>query len=172
MLISTPCSIRCVAKAWRRLCTVACLPMPAASTAAAQAAFRVDGSSGFSPVRPGNSQGRRGRSISQLGPQDPEQLRRQHHIALLAALAISHVDHHATAVDVFNAQPYDLTGTQACSVRGCERDTISPARNRLEKGGDLLWAQDHGKRFGSARIGNALGKVFASQCDAIEKAQR
>ena len=38
-----------------------------------------------------------------ISPQDPEQLRRQHHIALLAALAVDHVDDHAGAVDVVSA---------------------------------------------------------------------
>src|SRR5262249_36940046 len=76
------------------------------------------------------------------------------------------------AVDVVRAQAYDLAGTQTGGISGRERHTIPAALHRLEKSGDLLRAQDHRKRFGPARIGDALGKVLASQRDAKEEAQR
>jgi len=73
-----------------------------------------------------------------IGSQDPEQRGRQHHIALLAAFAIGHMNGHAGAVDVLNPQPYHLTGSNARGVGGGERDTIPPDRDRLQERSDLL----------------------------------
>ena len=45
-----------------------------------------------------------------VGAQDAEQLRRQHHVAILRALAVTHQDDAAGAVDVLDPQSRDLRG--------------------------------------------------------------
>src|SRR5262249_54167568 len=104
-----------------------------------------------------------------IGPQDPEERRRQHYITLLAALAVDHMNDSAGAVDVVNAQPHDLGGTQARGICSRERYTTPPHRDRLQKGGDLLRAQDHRNCLATAGVRNALRKILAAQRDAIEK---
>jgi hypothetical protein len=68
----------------------------------------------------------------------------------------------------YEAQISDAFREQCMPSPPPGRSDPSPL-NRLQKGGDLLWAQNHRNRFGSARIGNALGDVLASRCDAIKK---
>ena len=54
MRMSTPLSNRCVAKLWRRTCTLTGLSSPATAAANRQAACRTVGSIGLSGARPGN----------------------------------------------------------------------------------------------------------------------
>ena len=100
MRMSVPLSSRWVAKLWRRVCTRhAALPgRPLrAPTGRRPAAWST--LTGRSPVAAGKEPVRRP-GQPPVGPQDRQQLRRQHDVAVLAALALLDPDHHPAAVDV------------------------------------------------------------------------
>src|SRR5262245_50760342 len=54
--------------------------------------------------------------------QDAEKRLREHHVAILAALALADADGHASAVDVGDLQADDLGEAQAGGVEGHEDD--------------------------------------------------
>src|SRR5215467_1855149 len=106
MVISTLCSMRCVAKACRKQWRVACLLMPVAASRVENGRIEwlVTSAPRKQPIT--------GTFNLPVCPQYSEQLRGQHHVALLATLAVHDVDDHTGAVYVLNAQ-HDLARTQA-----------------------------------------------------------
>ena len=89
---------------------------------------------------PGNSQPC-GRATLPPVAQQLEQLRRQHRVAVLAALALLDPDQHALAVDVGDLQRDDLGDAQARAIGDAQRRLVLEARRRLEQARDLLRAQ-------------------------------
>ena len=107
-----------------------------------------------------------------VDPQDAQKLRRQHHGAVLAALAMLDTDHPATAVDVADLQPDGLRGTQAGGVgRGQGRARLQ-ARHRLQKANNLVGAQHHRQRARRAGIDDPLRNLGMAQRHAVEEPQR
>src|SRR5207253_617970 len=63
----------------------------------------------------------RGRSLhSPPRSEQLQQLRREHHVAILLALPLVDPNDHAAAIDVSRSQMEDLRNTQACRVAGRE----------------------------------------------------
>ena len=97
--MSVPLSRRCVAKLWRKRVQRDALGQPRRldrRPAGRMQDRRVDrmiivAAGEQERLRPGEAP---------IGAQDAEQLRRQHHVAVLPALAVTHQDHAAGAVDV------------------------------------------------------------------------
>src|SRR3974390_2865559 len=58
----------------------------------------------------------RGRSSLPPLPQQLQDLRRQHHVPVLAALRLHDADNSLFAVDVTRPQPYHLTGPQPATI--------------------------------------------------------
>src|ERR1700728_1724478 len=50
---------------------------------------------------------------SPVRAQDAEKLRRQHHVAVLRALAVTHQNDATAAVDILDSEPCDLRGSQS-----------------------------------------------------------
>ena len=67
---------------------------------------------------------------------------REHHLAVLAAFALTNPDGHPTAVDVGDTQPDDLGDPQAGGVRGHQDGAMLEAGDPLEELRDLVEAQD------------------------------
>jgi hypothetical protein len=58
-----------------------------------------------------------------IGTPDTKQLRRPHHGAILGALAVTDLNHHALAVDVGDLQSHRLRTTQSCGTGVRQRRT-------------------------------------------------
>ena len=86
----------------------------------------------------------------------PQQLRRQHDVAVLAALAVLDPDHHPAAVDVADLQADRLGGAQPRRIGRRQRGAGLQARHRLEKAHHLVGAQHHRQLARLAGIGDAL----------------
>src|SRR6202040_2777108 len=77
------------------------------------------------------------------GSQQIEEMRRQHHKAILAALALLDADDHAGAVDVANLERDDLRGAQSRPIGNAQRRLVLEARRSIQEAGYLLRAQHH-----------------------------
>ena len=73
-------------------------------------------------------------------------MRRQHHVAILAPLALLDTDQHALAVDVGHLQRHDLRHAQACAVGDAERGLDLEAGRGFEETRHLFLAQ-HDRRL-------------------------
>ncbi|MFM0167020.1 hypothetical protein PQR39_42185 [Paraburkholderia sediminicola] len=62
-------------------------------------------------------------------PQDLEQPRRQHHIAILTIFTLIHANHHALAINIGDLQVHDFRHAQPAHA------TEMPARHELVHGG-------------------------------------
>ena len=106
-----------------------------------------------------------------VGAQDAEQLRRQHHVAVLAALAVPHQDDATRAVDVLDSKPRDLRGPQPRRIGCRQRRAALQARHGFEKSHDLVGAEHDRQLARLPRIGDALGNVCLAERDAVEETQ-
>ena len=74
-------------------------------------------------------------------PQHIEQIRRQHHVAILAALPLVDADHHLGAVDVADLERHHLGGAQAAAVGKAQQQPVLEAGSGVEQAPDLLGAE-------------------------------
>jgi hypothetical protein len=81
-------------------------------------------------------------SVVPVPPQDLEQPRRQHHIAILTIFTLIHANHHALAINIGDLQVHDFRHAQPGRVGGHQDRALLEAGDRLEEGGDLRQAQD------------------------------
>ena len=143
--ISTPCSSRWVAKLCRSVCGDTRLVIPAAWAAArtTRPSWRAD--SGSTGLRPGNSQppgsSRLRRRPSRHQAQQFEQLRRQHRVAVLVALAALDAQQHPLGIDIADLERNNLRDAQPGAVRGGERCLVLWRRCRLQQQRHLLDAE-------------------------------
>ena len=107
-----------------------------------------------------------------IGAQHREELRRQHDVAVAAALALVDADQHAAAVDVGEFQAHHFRHAEPGGIGGHQRSAMLQARRRREKPDHLLGAQDHRQLPALARVGNALDHYGATERNAVEEAQR
>ena len=112
----------------------------------------------------------RGPDFPPVGAQDNEQLRREHDVAISAALALFNPDQHAAAVDVGDFQMHDLGYSEPGGIGGHQRGAVFQARHRRQKPRNLVDAQDHRQLPTLACIGNALDHRSAAERDAVEEA--
>ena len=107
-----------------------------------------------------------------VAAQNPQQLRRQHDIAVLAALALLDPDHHPTAVNVGDLEHHHFRHAQAGGVNRGERRAALQARDRLQKAHHLVGAQHDRQLLRLARIGDALRNRRLTERHPVEKTQR
>ena len=107
-----------------------------------------------------------------VDPQDAQKLRRQHHGAVLAALAMLDTDHPATAVDVADLQPDGLRGAKTCCVGRRQGRARLQARHRLQETDNLVGAENHRQRARRAGIHDPLRNLGMAQRHAVEEPQR
>ena len=117
---SVPDSSRWVAKLWRSVWTVTCLPKPAARRAAGADLAHAAGGEG--PI----GHGAREEEVARpgglpVGAEDLQQPRGEHDVAVLLPLAAADADDHARAVDVLDAQAGDLGDPQPGGIGGHEQ---------------------------------------------------
>ena len=103
-------------------------------------AIELAGRERVDPVLPGKQPALRPRLLPP-GAQQRKQVRGEHHVAILAPLALLDPDDHAGAVDVGDLERDDLRGAQARPVGHAQRRPVLEARRRLQQARDLLGAQ-------------------------------
>ena len=86
-----------------------------------------------------------------IAAQDAEQLRRQHDVAVLAALALLDPDDHPAAVDVGDLQADHLRHAQSGGIGRRQRGAALQAWNRFQEAHDLVGAQHHRQLAAAAR---------------------
>jgi hypothetical protein len=99
-------------------------------------------------------------------------LRRQHDVAILAALALLNTDQHPAAVDGSCCHTNDLADTQAGAIGSGQGDPVAQAGNSFEEPYDLVAAEYHRQSLRFARRDDLLVGIAATQGDAVEEAQR
>ena len=107
-----------------------------------------------------------------IGPQDGEQLRRQHDGAVLAAFAVLDSDDHPAAVDVGHLEAHCLRGAQSRRIGRGQCGPRLQARHRLKKAHHLVGVQHNGQLARFAGIGDPLRYRLEPQRHAIEEPQR
>ena len=107
-----------------------------------------------------------------IAAQDAEQLRRQHDIAVLAALALLDANHHPAAVDVGELETGHLGRTQPGGIGGGQRGPMLQAWHRLEEAHHLLGAEHHRQLPWFARIGDPLRQIGPTERHSVEEPQR
>ena len=153
--MSVPASSRWVAKLCRRVWTVTCLPSPAARAAWTQTWCTVPAVMGPSRDVAGEEPVGRAGGLPVFAEQG-QQPRREHDVAVLAALALADAEDHALAVDVVDAEGDDLGDPQPGGVGGHEDGAVLEADDGGEEPGDLVGAEDDGELLGLLGAGDAL----------------
>ena len=105
-------------------------------------------------------------------PQQLEQLRRQHGVAVLASLALFDPDQHARAVDIIDLEAGHLRHAQARAIGGAEYGLVFDARCRFEQPADFLDAQHRWQLARVARQDQAPRQVWPVERHGEEEAQR
>ncbi len=107
-----------------------------------------------------------------VGAQDAQQLRRQHDIAVFAALAVLDPDYHPAAVDIADFEPDRLRGAQPGGISGGQRSPGLQARHRFEKTHHLIGAQHDRQLARLAGVRDAFRDLGLPEGDAVEEPQR
>ena len=100
-----------------------------------------------------------------------EQLRGEHDIAILVALALLDSYAHAATVDVGNPETCHFRHAQAGSVGGHEKRSVFEVVNSVKEANDFAATQDDGKFFRSFGKGNHLDVPILFESDAVEEPQ-
>ena len=101
-----------------------------------------------------------------VGSQDLEQPRREHHVPVLAILALAHTDDHALAVNVGDRQVDDFRHPQAGCVRNHQNGPVLQAGNGVEEGGDLSRLRTTGSLngfFGSGKSSSLQSRLSVTR---------
>src|SRR3974390_1843160 len=107
-----------------------------------------------------------------IAAQNPQQLRREHDVTVLAAFALLNSDDLPVTVNVGDLEKNDFRYTQAGGIDRRQRGTTLETWDRLQEADDLVSAQNNRPLLRFARIGDTLGNGVVAECHAIEKAQR
>jgi hypothetical protein len=99
-------------------------------------------------------------------------LRREHDVAVLAALALLDPDHHPLAVDVGNLQENHFRHAQSGGIDRGQRGAAFEAWDRLQEANDLVGAQHDRKLARLTRIRDALRHRGLTERHPIEEPQR
>src|SRR3974377_249996 len=107
-----------------------------------------------------------------IAAQNPQQLRREHDVTVLAAFALLNSDDLPVTVNVADLEKNDFRYAQAGGIDRRQRGTTLETWDRLQEADDLVSAQNNRQLLRFARIGDTLGNGVVAECHAIEKAQR
>jgi hypothetical protein len=107
-----------------------------------------------------------------VGAQHLKQLGRQHHLAILAALALTNADDLSLAVDIRHPQVRELGDSQAGGINGHQDGAVFEVAGGVEDGCDFGRTQDYRQFFLVARVRNAFNHPVAVEDVMIEEAQR
>src|ERR1044072_9074390 len=78
-----------------------------------------------------------------IATQDSQQGRREHHVAIFPAFALTHADDHAAGVNIGDLQVSDFRYTQTCSVSSHQECQILGAAHRVKESFDFLLTEHH-----------------------------
>lgn len=92
-----------------------------------------------------------------IAAQNPQELRREHDVTVLAALALLDPDHHPLPVDIGDLRQNHLGDAQSGSIDRRQRGAAFEAWNGLQEAHDLVGAEHHRQLARLAGIGDALG---------------
>ena len=106
-----------------------------------------------------------------VGAQHDEQLRRQHDVAVAAALALFDPDQHAAAIDIGEFQAYHFRHPEPGGIGRHQCGAVLQARHRREKPRHLIGAQDYRQLPVLARVRDALDHRGAAEGDAVKETQ-
>src|SRR5215471_15911354 len=84
-----------------------------------------------------------------VGTQDRQQFRRQRDIAILLALALTNVNHHALAINVGHPQSAQFLPTQSSPVQRYENHTVVRSAGGFDESSDFLLTQNYRQSFGT-----------------------
>ena len=106
------------------------------------------------------------------GPQQREQGRGQHRVAVPAPLPLLNANGHALAVDVPDLQRHHLRGAQTRPVGHRQRRLVLQPRGRVQQPGDLLDAQDHRQGPFRSHMAGLRRQLGVSEGHLAEEPQR
>ena len=106
-----------------------------------------------------------------VAAEEGQEARREHDLAILAALALADADDHAAAVDVLDAQRGDLGEPQAGGVGGHEDGAVLEVADGGEELGDLVEAEDDGELPGGPGTDDAIVDPSPLEGGAVEEAE-
>ena len=104
-------------------------------------------------------------------PQHLKQLGREHHLAILAALALTDADDLPLAVDIRPSEVGELGDSQAGGVDGHQDGAVFEVAGGFKYGCNFGGTQNHRQFFLVPRVGNMFNHPVTVQDVAIEKAQ-
>jgi hypothetical protein len=96
---------------------------------------------------------------------------RQHHVAILVAFGLSHVDHHAFAIDVPGGQPDHLRDAQPRRIDGDEDRAHHQVGLSLDEREHLVLRQHCWQRVFRAGVPDLVGQRLVAECRSVEEAQ-
>ena len=105
------------------------------------------------------------------GPQDVEDILREHHVAVLAPLALLDADQHARAVDVADLEVDDLRHAQAAAVGDAEGGPVLQPWRAAEQPRHLLGAQHDRQALGGRCRSQAFAETHPAERDLEEEPQ-
>jgi hypothetical protein len=105
-------------------------------------------------------------------PQEAEQLRREHDVAVLLAFALPDAQYHARTVDIRDMQVTQFRDREAGGIERSEDGPVGELTRRLQERCHFGRAQQGGQRLGPLRVGNKLNHPGLLECDAVEEAER
>src|ERR1700720_2573353 len=166
-LISVPRSSRWVAKLWRSACSVTPFRIPAASAASWNRRLSWRGGLGLPRPRlgktprffPGGSPIVPRRARLPPLPQQIERLRRQHDIAVLAALGLLDANDLLRAVDMLDLEPHHLAGAQPAAIAETEQEAGLEAAGDGEQTPRLILAHHQRDLLRLAEVIDLGGKI-------------
>ena len=106
-----------------------------------------------------------------VGPEDLQEHGREHHVAILAALALTDAEDHALTIDVADAERGDLGDAEAGGVGGHERGAMLERADGGEEPGEFVGAEDDGEPLGLPGADEVLEGRGAAQGDVVEEAE-
>jgi len=106
------------------------------------------------------------------GAQQFEQLRRQHRVAVLAALAALDAQQHALGIDIADLERDDFRDAQSGAVRGGERRLVLRRRCRVQQQHHLLDAEHRRYPSRVRHDGEPPRQIRPVECHREEEAQR
>jgi hypothetical protein len=104
-------------------------------------------------------------------PQQAEQIRRQHDVAILAALGLDDANDVLRGVDVADPQAHHLAGAQAAAIGQAEQHANLEGLGDREQAFGLVGADHQRDLLGLAEVIDVGGKVQSPECHPEQEPQ-